>query len=105
MNKRILVVLVALATLMGCQGQERVLHLYTWADYIKPELVQRFEAENGCRVVLDTFDSNEAMYAKLKAGGGGYDVITPSSYMVSVMERQGMLQDLDHSLLPNLARR
>jgi spermidine/putrescine transport system substrate-binding protein len=42
------------------------------------------------------------MYAKLKAGGGGYDVITPSSYMAAVMDRQGMLKPLDHSLLPNL---
>ncbi len=30
-----------------------------------------FEREQGCRVVLDTFDSNEAMYAKLKAGAVG----------------------------------
>jgi spermidine/putrescine transport system substrate-binding protein len=87
----------------GCQRPERVLHLYTWADYVKPELLQRFEAEQGCRVVVDTFDSNESMYAKLKAGAGGYDVITPSSYMVSVMHGQGMLRDLDHVRLPNLA--
>ena len=46
----------------------KTLHVYTWADYIKPELVQRFEQENDCKVVIDTFDSNEAMYAKLKAG-------------------------------------
>lgn len=35
------------------------------------ELVQRFEQEHGCRVIIDTFDSNEAMYAKLKAGATG----------------------------------
>ncbi len=51
--------------------------------------MQRFEQEHGCRVVIDTFDSNEAMYAKLKAGATGYDVVTPSSYMVSVMLRAG----------------
>ncbi|MDX9978935.1 MAG: spermidine/putrescine ABC transporter substrate-binding protein [Lentisphaeria bacterium] len=88
----------------GCGRRERqVLHVYTWADYVKPELVQRFEAEHNCKVVIDTFDSNEAMYAKLKAGATGYDLLFPSSYMVRVMRDQDMLQPLDHSLIPNLA--
>jgi len=97
--------IIAAGILSGqCGGGKKampVLHLYTWSDYIKPELVSRFEAANGCRVVIDTFDSNEAMYAKLKAGATGYDVITPTSYMVSLMRGQGMLQPLDPGLLPN----
>jgi len=87
----------------GCHREKPVLHVYNWADYIKPELVQRFEKEHGCRVVVDTFDSNEAMYAKLKAGAAGYDLIYPSAYMMDIMQQQGMLQPLDHRLLPNLA--
>jgi len=84
-------------------GQDKAeLHVYTWADYVKPELIQRFEQEHNCRVVIDTFDSNETMYSKLKAGATGYDVITPSSYMVKLMDQQGMIIELDHSLLPNL---
>ncbi len=88
----------------GCGGgtkEQSVLHVYTWSDYVKPELVARFEAETGCKVVIDTFDSNEAMYAKLKAGATGYDIITPTSYMVSLMRSQDMLQPLDRTLLPN----
>ncbi len=95
---------LAALVLAGCaRPGPRTLHLYTWADYIKPEVVQRFEKENGCKIVIDTFDSNEAMYAKLKAGASGYDVVTPSSYMVAIMAQQGMLQDLDRRKLPNLA--
>jgi spermidine/putrescine transport system substrate-binding protein len=86
----------------ACGKARPVLSLYTWSDYIKPELVMRFEREHACRVVIDTFESNEAMYAKLKAGASGYDLLTPSSYMVSLMHAQGMLRRLDHSLLPNL---
>lgn len=94
---------LAIVASLGCAKRETpVLHVYTWADYIKPELVQRFERENRCRVVIDTYDSNEAMYAKLKAGATGYDLLTPSSYQVQVLESQGMLQPLDHSRLPNL---
>jgi spermidine/putrescine transport system substrate-binding protein len=85
----------------GCRKPVPVLHVYTWADYVKPELVQRFEAEQKCTVVIDTFDSNESMFAKMKAGATGYDVVTPSSYMVSVLNSQGLLQPLDKALIPN----
>ncbi len=96
----------ALAALVaaGCaKPGPKTLHVYTWADYIKPEVVQRFEKEHGCKIVIDTFDSNEAMYAKLKAGASGYDIVTPSSYMVAIMAQQGMLEELDRRRLPNLA--
>ena len=91
-----------LLSFAACGGARPVLSLYTWSDYIKPDLIRRFEREHGCRVVLDTFESNEAMYAKLKAGATGYDLLTPSSYMVSLMHAQGMLRTIDHSLVPNL---
>ncbi len=81
---------------------ERTLHIYTWSDYFDADVLYGFESEFDCRVQVDYFDSNEAMYAKLKAGGGGYDVITPSSYMSSLMDQQGMVEELDHSLLTNL---
>src|SRR6188768_3769382 len=77
------------------------LHVYTWADYVNPDLVKRFGKEHGCKVVIDTFDSNEAMFAKLKAGATGYDLVFPTSYMVKVMNDQGMLLPLDHALLKN----
>jgi len=96
-------VLSCLLSAVGCGKGRPKLNVYTWADYINPEIVARFESEHGCRVVIDTFDSNESMYAKLKAGAAGYDVITPSSYMVSLMHAQGMLQAFDHGRLPNLA--
>lgn len=103
--KRLLVMtaLAGLAALLtGCSGSKPVLHVYNWSDYIKEDLIRRFEQEHNCRVTLDFYDSNEAMYAKLKAGASGYDVLFPSSYMVSIMHEQGMLQALDHDRIPNL---
>ncbi|WP_395736772.1 spermidine/putrescine ABC transporter substrate-binding protein [Prosthecobacter sp.] len=83
-------------------AQAQTLHLYTWADYISPEVVQKFEKQQRCKVVIDTFDSNESMYAKFKAGATGYDVVVPTAYMIQVMHAQDMLAPLDHKLLPNL---
>jgi spermidine/putrescine transport system substrate-binding protein len=100
----VLAAAVVLFAPAGCVNKAAaVLHVYTWADYIKPELIARFETENACKVIIDTFDSNEAMYAKLKAGATGYDLITPTSYMVSLMLAQGMIQPLDRTLIPNAA--
>ena len=104
--KKLIILALALATvaagLSACRQSKPALHVYTWADYIKPELITRFEQENNCKVIIDTFDSNEAMYAKLKAGATGYDVIFPSSYMVRLMFDQGMLQAINRNLVPNL---
>ena len=86
---------------VSCGQKKRELNVYTWADYFKPELIERFERENNCRIVIDTFDSNEAMYAKLKAGAKGYDLVTPSSYMVSLMDQQGMVRKIRPELIPN----
>ncbi len=110
MNKKLLFLavlpLAALAALLvsACRWQARpTLYVYNWDAYMAPEAIKLFEKRFGCRVILDTFDSNEAMYAKVKAGGGGYDVIFPSSYQAHIMHEEGMLRELDHDLLPNLA--
>ncbi len=75
--------------------------LYTWVEYIDPELKDRFEQECGVQVIETNFDSNETLLATLQAGGGGYDVIVPSDYMVQIMVDEGMLMELDFSLMPN----
>ncbi len=94
---------VALALgVAGCGGGKPALHVYIWSDYLDPAIIPLFEKQANCKLVLDYYDSNETMYAKLKAGGGGYDIVVPSSYMVNIMREQGMLLPLNHDLLPNL---
>ena len=93
--------LLLLLTALALPAAE-TLHVYTWADYIAPSVVEKFEAQHGCRVVIDTFDSNEGMYAKLKAGAAGYDLVFPTSYMIETLSREGLLAALDHGRLPNL---
>lgn len=86
----------------GPAENQPVLHIYTWTDYMKPALVQRFERENQCRVVIDTYESNEAMYDQLKAReAGAYDLLFPSSYMVKILYEQGQLQKLNPDWIPN----
>lgn len=102
MTKRLLSLLAACLFLASCGDKKPELHLFTWDDYLNPELILKFEQEHNCRLVIDIFDSNEAMLAKLKAGATGYDVLVPTSYMVKVLAREGMIVELDKSKLPNL---
>ena len=54
--------------LAACKDDRPVLRIYNWGDYLSPEVIEAFEEEYNCKIELDTFDSNEAMYAKLTAG-------------------------------------
>ena len=47
--------------------------MYITGEYIDPDLI-KFEKGTGIQVVYETFDSNEAMEAKIKNGGTHYDV-------------------------------
>lgn len=87
--------------LVGCGGGKPTLHIYNWADYMDPDIIKAFEEAHGCVVILDTFDSNESMYAKLKAGATGYDVLFPTTYMSKLLFEEGMIRELDLSQLPN----
>ncbi len=77
------------------------LYLYNWGDYIDPELVEEFQAEAGVQVVVATFATNEAMIAKVRAGGSGYDIVVPSDYAVQVMVAESLLAPLDRAQLSN----
>lgn len=98
----ILILIVGMTVACGDSGPKE-LHLYTWSEYIDPEIYVLFEEETGIVVIEDIFGSNEDLFAKLMAGAKGYDVIVPSDYMVSIMIEQGMLAKIDHSQIPNIA--
>lgn len=78
------------------------LNLYTWVEYIDPAIKDQFQAECGVKINETNFDSNETLLATLQAGGSGYDVIVPSDYMVQIMIEEGMLEELDFSVITNI---
>ncbi|BAS27928.1 polyamine ABC transporter substrate-binding protein [Limnochorda pilosa] len=79
------------------------LRLYIWSEYIDPAIIESFERETGIKVLIDLYESNEDMLAKLQAGGvSQYDVVVPSDFIVPILIKLGLLQPLDHSKIPNL---
>ncbi|HHY56679.1 MAG TPA: spermidine/putrescine ABC transporter substrate-binding protein [Chloroflexi bacterium] len=75
-------------------------NLFVWTEYIPQATIDCFEEVYGITVNKDEYSSNEEMYAKLSAGGANYDLVQPTDYIVALMIRQGLLQELDKSKLP-----
>jgi len=78
------------------------LNLFVWTEYIPQNTIDCFEEVYGIRVNKDEYSSNEEMYAKLSAGASNYDLVQPTDYIVGLMIRQKLLQELDKSKLPIL---
>lgn len=85
----------------GCGGSGKpTLKVYNCGEYIDTSLIPQFEKEYDCKVVYETFDSNESMYTKLQSGET-YDILVPSDYMIERLIKEDALQPIDWSLVPN----
>jgi spermidine/putrescine transport system substrate-binding protein len=98
--------MIRLPLLLGLYGltcsilwaSPKVLNVYHWSGYLPEVVLQEFTKETGIKVNTNHYDSNEALYTKLKLiPSHGYDVIFPSSYTVQQMVQEGMLHPLDKS--------
>ena len=104
MLKQFTLVLAAMALVSPAAAlAEGKLSIYHWFEYIPQELLDKFSSETGIEVTMDTFDSNEAMLANLKAGKmGSYDVAVPGDYMVEIMIGEGLLDTIADGELANV---
>jgi spermidine/putrescine transport system substrate-binding protein len=93
---------LALALGANAAAAEGKLVLYHWFEYMPQEVLDKFTAETGIEVTMDTYDSNEAMLASLKSGAiGTYDLAVPGDYMVAIMGNQGLLDTIAEGELKN----
>ena len=91
------------ASAPAANTEEKVLNIYNWPDYIPEGMVADFEKETGIKVNYDTFETNEALHAKLVAGNTGYDIVVPGAVFAKPQIEGGLLQPLDKTKIPNLA--
>ena len=84
-------------------AEDNVLYLYNWSEYLPESVIEDFQKETGIKVEYSTFDSNEAMYAKLRLVDekNSYDLVVPSTYYVSKMRQEGLLARIDKGKLKN----
>lgn len=96
--------------LEGCSPKEKAapgaeeakLNFYNWDTYIGKTTLADFKKAAGIDVNMSLFATNDELFAKLKAGNPGFDVIVPSNEFVTRMSQAGLLMPLDHAKIPNI---
>ena len=92
-----------LFSLASCDKNENKLYLLNWDEYIDEGLLEKFEEEYKCKVIMEIAESNEIMYSRIKSNSADYDIAIPSDYMISQMAQEGMLKELDFEALENFS--
>jgi spermidine/putrescine transport system substrate-binding protein len=105
--KKIIILFICALIAFSCvscgekKQEKQKLYIFNWTYYTPEEVIKGFEEKFNAEVVYDEFASNEEMFAKLKAGGTGYDITFPSADYTSIMIKEGMLEKIDKSKVPN----
>lgn len=92
---------ISLLPKFSLAAEEKKLNFYNWDTYIGETTLDDFDKATGIEVTMDLFADNDELFAKLKEGNPGYDVIVPTNDFAERMIQAGMLEPLDRSLLPN----
>jgi len=100
-------VALSFTSLGGCSkggagdGKARTLNFYNWDTYIGETTLTDFKAASGIDVNMSLFATNDELFAKLRGGNQGYDVIVPTNDFVERMKAADMLLPIDHAKIPN----
>ncbi|HPY96793.1 MAG TPA: spermidine/putrescine ABC transporter substrate-binding protein [Candidatus Cloacimonadota bacterium] len=104
MNKvlKLSLILALSVLILSCAGSKKEkLYVFNWTDYIDQDIIREFEKANNCTIVYDTYNSNENMLTKMKTSNAAYDIIVPSGDHVTILENEGLIEELDKSKLTN----
>ncbi len=82
-------------------AEEPKLNFYNWDTYIGETTLADFKKALGIEVKMDLYADNDELFAKLKGGNPGYDVIVPTNDYVERMIKAGMLLPIDRARIPN----
>lgn len=87
----------------GRGGGGRTVNFYNWDTYIGETTLDDFREATGVPVNMSLFATNDELFARLRAGNPGYDVIVPSNEFVTRMSQAQMIQELDRAQIPNFS--
>lgn len=83
-------------------NSENTLNVFNWSEYLPDSVIKEFETKFNIKVNYITYSSNEEMLARIMAGNEIYDVAVASDYMVDVMRKQKLMEELNIANVPNL---
>lgn len=102
MTRTAVAALAATTLLAGPALAEGEVNLLTWEGYADDSFIKGFEEESGCKVSATYVGSNDDFAPKLAAGGGVYDLITPSIDTTKIMIQAGFVDPIDVSRVPRM---
>lgn len=98
----VLASLVLLVFTSALAQAQKTLKIYTWADYLDPEIITEFEQKFNVEVVFNYFESDQLRDEELAAvAGRGYDLIMINSIQVERYSKRGWLDPIDWNAVPN----
>jgi spermidine/putrescine-binding protein len=92
------------ALLSACGGgnDRREVNFFNWSKYIGKDTLPRFTKNTGIPVNYEEFADEEEMYAKLRSGARGYDVIIGTDYMTPRLKGLNLIDPFPEGVLTNL---
>lgn len=99
----LILIMVFSLTLTGCGNKAKekpVLKIFNAGEYIDKSLLTEFEKAYNCRIIYETFDSNESLYTKIRTGET-YDILVPSDYMIERLIKEDYLAKIDWKQISN----
>src|SRR5262245_60965186 len=102
-SRALLFLLACAPPVTTAAGADRIVNVYSWADYIGPTTLEDFERETGIKVNYDTYDSSKTVDTKLLAGSTGYDVVFHDMPYSARLIPIGIYKPLDRARIPNWA--
>jgi spermidine/putrescine-binding protein len=85
------------ATMLVSTATAGELNILTWEGYADPSVIGPFETATGCKVSATYVGSNDDFAPKLAAGGGVFDIVTPSIDTTKSLIDAGFVQPIDTS--------
>lgn len=78
------------------------LQLYSYADYVSPDVIKSFQDRYKTTVQVSTFNDTDEAITKIRAGSVDYDIFFPSYDQIGKLVNGSLLRPLNHSYIPNI---
>ena len=95
---------LAPALLSACRraGSADEVNFYNWSDYIGKSTLPDFTKATGIAVNYDLFADEEEMFAKIRAGARGYDLIVVGDYLIPRFQILNLIEPVPPGALRNM---
>ncbi len=94
----------AASLLSGCSdssSEQRVINFYNWSRYIAKDTLPRFTQQTGIKVNYEEMADEEELFAKLRSGARGYDLIMATDYMMPRLKALNLVDAYPPGVLKN----